>query len=63
MKIAEICRANVNMFEKYNVDKYLGCICMSVAPQYQGLSIGQRLLEARYVYSLSNQDFQLIIKS
>lgn len=47
MAISRILRANVNIFEKYNVDKYLGCICLSVSPSYRGLNIGQRFLEAR----------------
>lgn len=47
MTIAKIVRGNVDIFEKYNVDKYLGCICLSVAPAYRGLNIGQRFLEAR----------------
>lgn len=47
MKITQICRGNVDIFEKYNVSKCLGCICLSVAPKYRGLGIGQRLLEAR----------------
>lgn len=47
MAISRILRANVNVFEKYKVDKYLGCICLSVVPTYRGLNIGQRFLEAR----------------
>ncbi|XP_055315376.1 uncharacterized protein LOC129575577 isoform X2 [Sitodiplosis mosellana] len=47
MTITRLLRANVDIFEKYKVDKYLGCICLSVAQAYRGLNIGQRLLEAR----------------
>jgi len=47
MAISRILRANFNIFEKYKIDKYLGSICLSVAPSYRGLNIGQRFLEAR----------------
>ncbi|XP_037039526.1 uncharacterized protein LOC119076713 [Bradysia coprophila] len=34
-------------FEKYGIDKYLSCMCLSVTTEYRGLNIGQRLLEAQ----------------
>lgn len=48
MEISKIMYAKINLFEKYGIDKYLGCMCLSVAPTYRGLNIGQRLLEAQY---------------
>lgn len=45
--ISNILYENVNPFEKYGIDKYLSCMCLSVAPDYRGLNIGQRLLEAQ----------------
>lgn len=56
MEIFKILYSNVNSFQKYGVDKYMSCNCLSVASAYQGLNIGQRLLEAMYG-SASNQIF------
>lgn len=40
----------VNIFEKYNVDKYLSAFGLSVGRKYRGCGIAANILKARYVH-------------
>lgn len=42
--------ANVNTFEKYDVNEYLETAVLLVLPKHRGLGIGKQLLLAGYVY-------------
>lgn len=44
---------NLNVFEKYDVDKYLSSLGIYVPGEYAGRKIGEKLLEARSVYRIN----------
>lgn len=49
MKIWEVYKEKVCIYDKYNVSIYLGSAALSVAPKYRGLNLGRKIIEARSV--------------
>lgn len=47
LQISSFMHEEANIFEKYDVDSYLGSFGLVVDRSYRGLGLGQRLLEAR----------------
>lgn len=65
-KIFDICYVNYSTYDKYNVDRYIGSMGLSVQKKYRGIALGTRMLEARWVqsvddYSLWNVKLNLFI--
>lgn len=52
MNIFDTFKSNCpNVFEKYNVKKYLSGFGLCVHPDYRGLGIAVEILKARYIFS------------
>lgn len=46
-RVHAICYENFSPYDKYNVDRYIGSVGLSVQPKYRGIALGTRMLEAR----------------
>lgn len=46
-KIFDICYETYSTYDKYNVDRYIGSMGLSVQKKYRGIALGTRMLEAR----------------
>lgn len=46
-KIIDICYERFSPYEKYNVDRYISSMGLTVLRKYRGIALGTRMLEAR----------------
>lgn len=46
-KIMDICYERFSPYEKYNVDRYISSLGLTVERKYRGIALGTRMLQAR----------------
>lgn len=53
MKVLDVSYKDFDVYKVYGTREYLSSLGLTVSREFRGRRIGQRLLEARYVYSVT----------